>query len=58
MKFSDALRNINDSFRSLNVRKPEIMMKFNDSFKLDLECFEVRGLLAITQYVENEKALN
>lgn len=58
MIFSDAFRNINDSFRSFNVRKPSSMMKFNESFKLDFECFEIRGLLAVTQYVGNEKAIH
>lgn len=57
MIFSKAFKNINDNFRTLDVRKPNVMLKFIDSLKIDFECLEVRGLLAITQYVVNEKAV-
>lgn len=56
--FSKAFKEINDSFRNVKVRDARTMEKFCDCFKFDLERVEVRTLLAITQYVVNEKAVN
>lgn len=55
--FRAAASNINAKFRSMDARNANSMNELENSFKVDLEDRTVRRLLAITQYVDNEKAI-
>nr|XP_022910113.1 uncharacterized protein LOC111421200 [Onthophagus taurus] len=56
--FVSAWKNIQSTFKSLDVRKEKLMEKFEESFDVDLENSAVHNLLAITQYVDNDKGLS
>ncbi|GJQ77224.1 hypothetical protein Trydic_g14893 [Trypoxylus dichotomus] len=55
--FCLAGRNINKSLREMNPRDAKSMCDLQNAFKVDLNCNNVRRLIAITQYIDNEKAL-
>ncbi|KAI4469847.1 casein kinase 2 substrate [Holotrichia oblita] len=55
--FCLAARNINKAMREIDVRDAKSMTDLQNSFKVDLDCRAVTFLIAITQYIDNEKAI-
>ncbi|XP_066257206.1 uncharacterized protein [Euwallacea similis] len=56
--FSEALKNMNNNLKTVNVRDEKSMDKCQKALKVDLaDNNKVYALLAITQYIINEKAV-
>lgn len=50
--FSKVLKNINNHFKSMDVRSERSMTDLEKSFDVDLDVKVVNDLLAVTQYVD------
>lgn len=57
MYFSLALKQINECFKLLDVREHSSVIKLKNAFNVDLCDENVTFLLALTQYVGNEKGI-
>jgi cytidylate kinase len=55
--FSKRARNISDNFKSLNLDEEKSIKRLQASFDVDLDDKVVTSLVALTQYVDNEKAI-
>ncbi|KAJ8943507.1 hypothetical protein NQ318_016287 [Aromia moschata] len=55
--FSEAIQSINEHCKTLNIRDEKLMNAFKDSLSISLEVPVITNLLAVTQYVNNEKLL-
>nr|XP_023021524.1 uncharacterized protein LOC111509900 [Leptinotarsa decemlineata] len=55
--FSNAMNSINENFKNVNVRDEKAMTTLEKCFQLDLEHEQLLSFLALTQYVNNNKAV-
>lgn len=51
-------KSISDCFKSLNVENEKSINELKKAFQVDINQKLVRSLLALTQYVDNEKAVS
>lgn len=56
--FSKTHHNINNSFKTINVRSEKCMDNFGKSFQIDLNNERILGLITLTQYVNNANSIN
>ncbi|CAH0546926.1 unnamed protein product [Brassicogethes aeneus] len=55
--FSNAVKKINESFKSFDVRNETSVQELENSFKINIRDERLTYLLALTQYVDNERAI-